>query len=130
MGEAKTVDSGASDTVVPPTVCQGAQLFKTSDRFGIEYEIADGSSTENLGERHCLMKTAEANTATTMEMIFQVVDVSKALLSVHRMVQQGHSVLLAEDKRFDDKPGGTSGSAILINGDSKNRIPAPRQRDL
>ena len=113
-----TVDSGASDTVVPPTVCQGAQLLKTGEKCGIEYEIADGSSIENLGERHCLMKATEAKTDATMEMRFQVVDVSKALRSVHRMVQQGHSVLLAEDKIGEE-----GGSAILINGDPKNRIP-------
>ena len=53
-----------------------------------------------------------------MEMRFQVVDVSKALLSVHRMCQQGHSVLFAEDKI-----GEGDGSAILINGDPANRIP-------
>ena len=54
-----TVDSGASDTVAPPTVCKGAQLHKDGEKYGIEYEIADGSSIENLGERHCLMKTIE-----------------------------------------------------------------------
>ena len=109
-----TVDSGASDTVVPPTVCTGAQLLTTGEKFGIEYEIADGNSIENLGERHCLMKTTEAEQSSNMEMKFQVVDVSKALLSVHRVCQQGHSVL------FSDGP---NGSAILVNGNAKDRIP-------
>ena len=113
-----TVDSGASDTVVPPSVCRSAQLLKTGEKFGIEYEIADGSSIENLGERHCLMKTTEATNGSSMEMRFQVVDVSKALLSVHRMCQQGHSVLFAEDKI-----GEGDGSAILIKGDPANCIP-------
>ena len=76
-----TVDSGASDTVVPPTVAPGAPLQK-SDRVGIEYEIANGHVIENLGEKHCLTKFSEANSAP-MLMNFQVVDVSKALLSVH-----------------------------------------------
>ena len=40
-----TVDSGASDTVVPPTVCRAAKLVK-GDKFGIEYEIADGETIE------------------------------------------------------------------------------------
>ena len=113
-----TVDSGASDTVVPPTVCRGAQLLTNGEKFGIEYEIADGSSIENLGERHCLMKTTEADSSTNMEMRFQVVDVNKALLSVHRICQQGRKVLFAEDKI-----GGEGGSAILIGGDPNNRIP-------
>ena len=110
-----TVDSGASDTVVPPSVCPGAQLLTTGEKFGIEYEIADGSSIENLGEKHCLMKSQESDAGdASWEMKFQVVDVSKALLSVHRVCQQGHAVL------FTDAP---DGSAILVNGDSKNRIP-------
>ena len=48
-----TVDSGASDTVVPLTVCPGVELMYSS-RVCIEFEIADGSTIENLGERHCL----------------------------------------------------------------------------
>ena len=103
---------------MPPTVCRSAQLLKTGEKFGIEYEIADGSSIENLGERHCLMKTTEANNGANMEMRFQVVDVSKALLSVHRICQQGHKVLFEEDKIGEE-----GGSAILIGGDPANRIP-------
>ena len=42
-----TVDSGASDTVVRPTVCDLAKLLTTGEKFGIEYEIADSSSIES-----------------------------------------------------------------------------------
>ena len=74
-----TVDSGASDTVVPPTVCPAAPLIKGS-RYGIEYEIADGTTVENIGERSCLMKTSElvSSDKDALEVHFQVVDVSKA----------------------------------------------------
>ena len=110
-----TVDSGASDTVVPPSVCSSAPLVRGS-KFGIEYEIADGNTVENLGERLCLMKTSENATPDTdaLEMQFQVVDVSKALMSVHRVCEQGHDVLFSN---------GTRGSAILVGGDVRNRIP-------
>jgi hypothetical protein len=86
-----TVDSGASDTVVPPTIAPGAPLLK-SDRVGVEYEIADGHVIENLGEKHCLTKLSESTSESPMLMNFQVVDVSKALLSVHRVTEQGHDV--------------------------------------
>ena len=109
-----TVDSGASDTVVPPSVCPAAKLLTTGEKFGIEYEIADGSTVENMGEKHCLMKSQEKGDDAGWEMKFQVVDVSKALLSVHKVCEQGHAVL------FTNAP---SGSAILVNGDSKSRIP-------
>ena len=110
-----TVDSGASDTVVPPSVCPSAPLVRGS-KFGIEYEIADGNTVENLGERLCLMKTSEGATTDSdaLEMQFQVVDVSKALMSVHRVCEQGHDVLFSNSNR---------GSAILVGGDVRNRIP-------
>ena len=69
---------------------------------------------ENLGERHVLMKTAEGTDAPSMDMKFQVVDVSKPLLSVHRECEKGHEV------RFTNKG---EGSAILMGGDPSNRIP-------
>ena len=37
------------------------------------------------------MKTTEGDSDASMEMTFQVVDVSKALLSVHRVCEQGHA---------------------------------------
>ena len=110
-----TVDSGASDTVVLPSVCLTAPLVRGS-KFGIEYEIADGTTLENLGERSCLMKTSESATTdnNALEMQFQVVDVSEALMSVHRVCEQGHDVLFSN---------GNQGSAILIGGDVQNIIP-------
>ena len=109
-----TVDSGASDTVVPPSVCAFAPLHKGA-KFGIEYEIANGDTVSNMGERSCLMRTCATDTEDdAMEVIFQVVDVSKSLLSVHRVCEQGHDVV------FSAKDGG---SAILIGGDPKRKIP-------
>ena len=80
---------------------------------GVEYEIANGDSVENLGERHVLMKTSDSNDSA-MDMRFQVVDVSKALMSVHRVCEQGHEVRFTHQGK---------GSAILIGGDPNNRIP-------
>ena len=110
-----TVDSGASDTVVPRTVCSLAPLVKGA-RFGTEYEIANGDTVDNEGERNCLMRTSESDGSdeSAMEVQFQVVDVSKALLSVHRVCEQGHKVLFA---------GKDEDSAILINGNPQDRIP-------
>ena len=59
-------------------------------------------------------KTKEGEAEASMEMKFQVVDVSKALLSVHRVCEQGHDVL------FTQRP---EGSAILVGGDPNARIP-------
>ena len=76
------VDSGASDTVVPLNVCTAAQLHKTG-KVGIEYEIANGGSLENLGERRCLMMIEDSQ--AMMRIVFQCADVHKPLLSVSRL---------------------------------------------
>ena len=41
-----TVDSGAGDTVVPPSVCRLAPLHMTN-KVGVEYEVANGAGIEN-----------------------------------------------------------------------------------
>ena len=53
-------------------------------------------------------------TRTPWAWFFQVVDVSKALLSVHRVMEQGHDVLFTNRGE---------GSAILVNGKTDHRIP-------
>ena len=62
------------------------------------------------------MRTSESDGSdeSAMEVQFQIVDVSKALLSVHRVCEQGHKVLFA---------GKGEDSAILINGNAQDRIP-------
>jgi hypothetical protein len=99
------VDSGASDTAVPPKVCRAAE-FRHSTKVGAEYEVADGGVAKNLGEKLCEMKINETD-EVGLEIAFQVVDkVNKALLSVHRVCMQGHDVVFLEAK----------GKYILLNG--------------
>ena len=84
----------------------------TSAKVGIEYEIANGASLENLGERQCVLKTSmDQPDSAAMMMSFQVVDVSKALLSVAKVCEQGHSVLFEKSR-----------GAIFVAGDPKKRI--------
>ena len=52
------VDSGASDTVMPPRVCRAAEI-RYSSKVGTEYEVADGGVAKNLGEKLCEMKMNE-----------------------------------------------------------------------
>ena len=76
------------------------------NRVGIEYEIANGSTIENLGERHCVTEFLSEEADSAMTMRFQVVDVSKALLSVHHKVtEQGHNVLFSEERQRDSPQG-------------------------
>ena len=104
------VDSGASDTVVPPSVCKGAEILNTP-KVGIEYECANGKPLYNLGERRCDAMLSQGG--DVIGMAFQVVDVGRSLLSVSRVCAQGHDVVFSEKK----------GSYIHLDGDPRKAIP-------
>ena len=110
-----TVDSEASDTVMPPSMCPSAPVV-SGPRTGTEYEVANGEEVVSSGERHCLLKFGDREKLDkdAMGMTFQVVHVSKALLSVSRVMEQGHDVL--STMRGD-------GRAIFVDGKSDQRIP-------
>ena len=98
-----TVDSGASDTVVPPSVCSLAPLHMTN-KVGIEYEVSNGAVIENLGERRVQMK--DPKSGKLLNMAFQVVDVHKPLLSVSKITEQGHTVVFGKDESYIELVGG------------------------
>ena len=100
--------------MMPPSICPSAPVV-SGPRIGTEYEVANGEEVVSLGERHCLLKFGERETTNkdAMGMTFQVVDVSKALLPLSRVMEQGHAVLFT--MRGD-------GSAILVDGKSDQRI--------
>ena len=85
-----TVDSGASDTVIPPSVACNLPLLH-SPRVGIEYEVANGGVLTNLGERQGKVIMSRDSDAPFL-MSFQVVKVHKPLLAVSRLVAAGHEV--------------------------------------
>ena len=85
-----TVDSGASDTVVPPSVACSVPLMSTL-KTGIEYEVANGGVVVNLGERRARVLTRKDGDKPLL-MNFQVVKVHKPLLAVSGLVEAGHRV--------------------------------------
>ena len=64
-----TVDSVASETVVPPGVARNLPFVHIS-RMGTEYEVANGGVVVNLGEKQADMMTKFGN-KTSMIMSFQ-----------------------------------------------------------
>ena len=86
-----TVDSGASDTVVPPHIARNVPLMPGA-ALGTEYEVANGGVVVNLGERRPELKLMEKS-MTSFLMSFQVVEVHKPLLAVSRVVEAGHQVI-------------------------------------
>ena len=85
-----TVDSGASETVVPLGVARNLPLIHTS-QVGTEYEVANGGVVVNLGEKRADIIT-KLGSKSSMIMSFQVVKVHKPLLAVSRLVEAGHQV--------------------------------------
>ena len=56
-----TIDSGACETVMPLSMCSEMTLHESEQqRKGVEYEVANGSSIPNEGERRCLIMTMGA----------------------------------------------------------------------
>ena len=88
-----TVDSGASETVIPPGCCEWAFLHH-SPKVGNEYEVANGEVVYNIGERRFIMKLSARS--SELELNAQVVEgVHKPLLAVSSVTAQGHQVVFA-----------------------------------
>ena len=68
-----TVDSGACETVMPAGLCSGIPILRSSCSHGAEYEVANGETIPNQGERRCHMMTLGSTTAKSI--VFQVADV-------------------------------------------------------
>ena len=70
-----TVDSGACETVMPPSLCSGISILQSVCSHGAEHEVANGETIPNLGERRCHMMTPGSTAAN--EIVIQVADVHK-----------------------------------------------------
>ena len=134
-----TVDSGASDTVIPSSVARNLPILHSS-KVGIEYEVANGGVLVNLGERKAKVIMSRESDAPFI-MSFQVVEVHKPLLAVSRLVKAGHKVLFddvdphillstGQKLKMTDN-GGTYEVEIWIEnpaGDPKQAMPFGRPR--
>ena len=85
-----TVDSGASEHVVPPNVIEHVKIDAGAKK-GCEYEVADGGTIENLGEKRCLVANDHTHSVNRIDL--QVTEVHKPLLSVAKMVDAGQRVV-------------------------------------
>jgi len=84
-----TADSGACDTVIPRTTAEGIPIMPSlASLRGMEYEVANGQSIPNLGERRCLVWTE--NATEVKRMVMQVAGVHKGLLSLSRCADMGY----------------------------------------
>ena len=76
-----TVASGACVSVMPVGICGDIDIIENElSRNGAEYEVANGATIPNLGERKCEVMTVGSLQAKRIT--FQVADVHKPLLSI------------------------------------------------
>ena len=89
-----TVDSGAVDTVAPPSVASHVPIESTwASQEGYCYRAANGQLLPNLGERKIKGVTQEG---CAVGLTFQVAEVTKVLGSVSKFCEAGNRVV------FDD----------------------------
>ena len=88
------VDSGASETVVAEHMVTNAATHPTAASIrGVSYEVANGETIPNMVEKHIACVSHEEGLRKMITA--QVCDVSKPLLSVHKLVQAGHTVVFS-----------------------------------
>ena len=93
------VDSGASETVVPSTICTSVSTVPSeASRRGVMYEVANGEMLPNLGEKQLHAFTEDD--AIPRRIKAQVCEVNKPLLSVSRLVSAGNTVVFSPDGAF------------------------------
>ena len=86
------VDSGASDSTLPIGVLPGHQIGEV--RGYKEFSMADGRILPNLGTKKLQMAF---QCGRVMTGTFSVVDTSKPLLSVGKLISMGHKVEMNPD---------------------------------
>jgi hypothetical protein len=85
------VDSGASESVVPPTLPESVPTVEgPASKRGVMYEVASGHQIPNEGEKRFNAVTEEGS---EKKMTIQVCDVNQGLLSVAKMVAAGNRVV-------------------------------------
>ena len=116
------VDSGASVTVVPPTVGAEYEVVPgEASKAGVTYEVANGEVIPNLGEKMLPVMTLEGSCKGLRA---QVADVSKPLQAVRSLVRTGHVVVFGdgEDGSQNYMVNKTTGEITNVMDDGVNYL--------
>ena len=81
---------------MPVGTCEGISILENEwSKGGAEYEVANGATIPNLGERRCEVMTVGSQQAKMIT--FQVADVHKPLLSISACADMGFECFLGKD---------------------------------
>ena len=96
------VDSGASATVIGEEMVKAVSAQNI--RHDVKYEVADGSHIPHMGEKRLNAYTDES---LSRDLVAQVTEVNKALLSVSKIVRAGNRVVFdSAGSYIGHKPSG------------------------
>ena len=92
------VDSGATETVIGEEALQSIKLVEgAAYKRGVKYEVANGLRIPNFGEKRFVGFTEER---LAREIVAQVCEVNKPLLSVSKIVAAGNRVVFDESGSY------------------------------
>ena len=111
-----TIDSGAADHVIPPDWIPGF-VTKPSlgSKRGVKYVAANGSRIPNLGQ---MVVAFENSLGTVGKIIFQVAEITKPLVSVSKLIDDGHQVV------FDQR------ASYIVHKESGKEMKLRRERGV
>ena len=93
-----SVDSGATESVTPEDMPKSIPTTQgAACKRGVEYEVANGVSIPNEGEKRFTAVTEEGK---EKNMVVQVCDVNQGLLSVSKAVAAGNRVVFDGDGSY------------------------------
>ena len=89
------IDSGASVPLINPNTGRQYEMMESrASKAGVVYQIANGDSLPNLGEKLMAFVTEEGTIRSNAS---QVADVASNLQSVRAMLKNKHAVVFDED---------------------------------
>ena len=107
------VDSGASVPVVPPSMLPNVKVIPSEgSRRGQKFTSASKHKLKNLGEQRAKAYTEQCEAA---EVLFQIADVSKPLVSVSAICERGNRVIFGR------------GGGVIQNLETGQEIPFERK---
>jgi len=95
------VDSGATETVMNEDHLDVVETVEgRAFKRGVKYEVANGVRIDNLGEKKFIGVTVEG---AKRQIVAQICDVNKALLSVRKVVGAGNRVVFDDVSFINEK---------------------------
>ena len=110
------MDSGAAESVMPTGVLSGEILVHGAAKLaGVKYVAANGAKLPTLGQ---MVVAFENGVGTAGKILFQVANITKPLVSVSKLIDDGHQVVF--DKR----------ASYIIHVESGRKMMLKRERGV